>query len=535
MSKPSTTRYSETLLPFAEGSSQAKEPPFPLRVSDIIIPALILLNLAITITLSATLNIWIDEAFTLLTTSRDIPYAIKHSIEFELQPPAYFVLLNIWRNINSSPFFSRLFSSLCIALSVIIVKKLSEQFFKSIHPGWLVFCFALNPFIIWAGMEIRYYAFVILLSSLLLLYFYDAYLIEHPKRLKPHLLYIGISILSLYTQYLLGFLLLANFFVLVFSKRRLPLFRYLCSMLIVGLLFVPMVLIVTHQVTSVMSIPNVDTVYSSLLYLKVIYWRICEYILPAGNLQWLLVIQKWAFRVGLLAVALLFLRKYKQIINSNSVAIWIILAILACSLFGFIKSFGPDLLELRHTGLIFIPALFIPFTVIAPLNNKKLRIFWLLIISFFYFSFYIQNIYISVLYANFQPIAKTGDWERVAEYIKSVEQKDQPILVFRAEFILPFTYYYKGINQAVPIPDNPDLVHFNLPSQVLKNEEDVARHLPQGTAAPRRFWVITVHTAPFRGIDFHPEILESFIAHGTVVDSKAFFGSKVRLVELPLD
>ncbi|HEV7180287.1 MAG TPA: hypothetical protein VGN11_10450, partial [Candidatus Baltobacteraceae bacterium] len=63
--------------------------------------------------LAYVLNIWQDEAYTLQTTSRGIVYAFHQAVAFEQSAPLYFLALTLWRHINDSVFFLRLFSVLC--------------------------------------------------------------------------------------------------------------------------------------------------------------------------------------------------------------------------------------------------------------------------------------------------------------------------------------------------------------------------------------------------------------------------------------
>ena len=63
-------------------------------ISENIITILILLNLGITIPLAIKLNIYIDEAHSLITTSKTISFSIDRALNFEVQAPLYFIILN---------------------------------------------------------------------------------------------------------------------------------------------------------------------------------------------------------------------------------------------------------------------------------------------------------------------------------------------------------------------------------------------------------------------------------------------------------
>ena len=88
-----------------------------------------------------------------------------------------------------------------------------REFVFSIHAQLFPRITTLN-----AALEIRVYALVILISSLLLLFLYNGYLTDLPNK-NAKIWYIIFSILGLYTQYYIGFLLVANAFVLLIMKR----------------------------------------------------------------------------------------------------------------------------------------------------------------------------------------------------------------------------------------------------------------------------------------------------------------------------
>ena len=71
---------------------------------------LIVLHLAVVLPLAYSLNIWADEGSTLYTTQHGVFAAFQHAAADERQAPFYFWVLSIWRTLNSSIFFARLFS-----------------------------------------------------------------------------------------------------------------------------------------------------------------------------------------------------------------------------------------------------------------------------------------------------------------------------------------------------------------------------------------------------------------------------------------
>ena len=121
--------------------------------------------------------------------SRYDRYAVRQSVHFEFQPPLYFVLLTIWRKVCETAFFSRLFSVFLISSFLIVISNISRRLIPDISPAFTTLIFALNPFVIWAAVEARVYALALLLSSLLVLFFVDGFLVGKPKKLlqfSPH-------------------------------------------------------------------------------------------------------------------------------------------------------------------------------------------------------------------------------------------------------------------------------------------------------------------------------------------------------------
>ncbi|MGA8098444.1 MAG: glycosyltransferase family 39 protein, partial [Candidatus Cybelea sp.] len=176
-------------------------------------------NLAVTLPLAYILNLWQDEAYTLQTTGHGLAYAFHQALAFEQNAPLYFVFLAALRHLGTSIFFLRLPSVLCIAVAVALVPELARRYIPAIDAGLVTLVAAWNPFVIWAAVEMRVYALIIVLSALLLLTFFDAFLVRTPSKASAFA-YAVCCILALYTQYYLGFLIAAQALTLVLVHRR---------------------------------------------------------------------------------------------------------------------------------------------------------------------------------------------------------------------------------------------------------------------------------------------------------------------------
>lgn len=63
-----------------------------------------ILQLLLTLPLAARLNLWLDEAYSLHTTGGGTLRALDEAIRHELQAPLYFIVLQLWRELDHSLF-----------------------------------------------------------------------------------------------------------------------------------------------------------------------------------------------------------------------------------------------------------------------------------------------------------------------------------------------------------------------------------------------------------------------------------------------
>ena len=487
---------------------------------------LLLINLAVTVFLSSYLNIWLDEAYSLNTTSKDLFYAIHQSLYFEFQPPLYFAVLTLWRDLNPSIFFARLFSVLSISMSIYLIPGLSRRYLPKVKPVWLTAVFALNPFTVWAAVEIRPYAFIILLSALLLIFFYDAYL--SPKKTKfARWAYIALALIGLYTQYYIGFLLAANAGVLVVNKRWSDFRKYLIDMIIpaASLSFI---------IPQIMWQVNLNSGYNGtkenfIQGLRFIYRRAEEYIIPfndyiSGETN------HWIFRAGVVGFFIYTLiplvRNKFNALKKNKIYVWpvvLILSLIFSELLGFVGSY---FLREKHTAVLFIPILIFFLSLISLNKNKKFIIAWVLfLIGFYSFALIMQ----------YKNLAKPGDFIRVSNYIMDNESNNQPILIFRREMAIPLEYYYKGINNIVPIPKKYNFegtYNYKESEWALKSEKEVANVISKIKNSPATFWLLTNQQYPIYGHSVNSKYLEDYVRKDfSVIKEKKFFGINLRLIK----
>lgn len=483
----------------------------------LVVPALILLHLALTLFLAFRLNIWVDEAFSLHTSERGIGYALRQALHFELQAPLYFVLLSVWRKLDSSIFFARLLSVATVALSLKVIASLSRRLWKDVHPGWIVAVVAFNPVTIGIAVDVRLYAPVLLLSALLLLTFYDGYLAQTTSR-RAQIYHVLIAVAALYTQYYTGFLLAGSACALLVLKQWRPLRQYLVGMGFVAVCFTPMLPFIRYQMSAhTAPIHNVESWFEVFKFMT---WRMKDYLLA---LAWdvTLEVRSWVLRLCYVATLFIIFKKRRSL-NPEAIAIWTITIVVAFCFLLTARFSGEALLQIRHTVVLFFPINIAAFSIAVLPNKKRLILCWTVIVLVFS---------LTALYRHYRPMAKSGDWQRVAEYLMTREEPEQTILVFHAGAALPLAHYYDGRNSLVPVPRENTFDRFDFSDYVLRDESEIIQALERTPGGHESIWLVTDEDCGYADLSYHCEILEGYVnKYYTVEESGNFQNSTVRLL-----
>lgn len=469
-----------------------------------------LLSLSLSLTLAWLLDIRFDEAFTLNTTSQGVVYAYYQAIKFEQQAPFYFVVLSLWRNIDSSILFARLFSVLCLPLTVWISAEVAKRYVKNVNPIMVAAIVALHQQVVWSSLDIRLYSFMVLLSGLLFLFFYDGYLAEKPNT-RSRILYIIVAIISLYTQYYLGFQLVAGAAALLAIREWRPLRRYIVDLAIVGIFFLPMLLVLKAQVSAVG-----DRTFdppSMFLLFKGIYQQIVSLFL---SVNWIEAesLKRWFVRAIIGIIAILFYRKIEAERKREDLALAAFAIVLIAIFLVTYRFLGDEGLQQRHMSSLILPMVLIPISALSYLNSKRVIYGWLLLVV---------ALNIGSLFDVYTPMAKPGDFRRVAQYVTASEAPNQPVLVFHSDAKLALAYYYKGQNKLVALPQENDFDDWNPRNNVLKDEAqvlDVINKLPNG---PQRFWLVSDGWCAQGSLSYNCDLLEDVVTKYFEVESTKEF------------
>jgi hypothetical protein len=485
----------------------------------IVVGLCVLFHLSIVIPLAALLPIWIDEAYTLNTTGSSLSYALHQALHFELQAPLYFLVVAIWRKICAGIFFARLFSVLCTCIALVIIGAVCRRILPSIHAGWVVITAALNPFLIGAAVDIRLYAFVILLSSLLTLFFWDGFF--EARRPRPaQAAYCICAVLALYTQYYMGFLLAAYGLSLLPLQRRQGLRDYVIVMVMVAVLFMPMMLFLPYQMGQ-HPMPTREAVD---------LWRgtgsilrtLSEFTLPLTRLA---PIHEVLLRGGAVALLFVILSVNVRRVRSVHMTVWISMVALAVCLFAVLFLVGRDLMRPRHTSVIWPLVILSVYAVISLLPTQRLRLMlagWTLLVVCGS---------VAKLVETYSLPTKPWDAKRLAAFVEQYEHPGEPILLFTSELALPFSYYYHGCNPLLPLPKPASLITYDLTQFILNDESEIECALDRVPGQHRKVWLLWNHLPAYMGVQYNGKVLENYIGKNYEVEiEQSFNKSSARLL-----
>lgn len=464
------------------------------------------------------MDIRFDEAFTLETTSRGLLHAIRQAIEFEQQAPLYFALLSLWRRIDLSIPFARLFSLVFYPVSIWLAAEAAKRYLKNVDPLMIAAAFAVHQLVFWATLDIRLYSMITAISAGMLVLFHDGYFRDEARR-PARVALLGLAVIALYTQYYLGFQLVAFAVALAVCGKWRPLRDYVIRMSAAGLIFSPMAFVVFRQAGIVSG--HTDFEFTAYELLRELYGRIIvlffsiEWVRP----EWM---KAWLGRFVLAAFGILFVLKIVRQNAEQDRALGVFVSVQAALFAAAMLIVGVQPLQARHMIGLVLPMLLIQFSALSVLRGRKPLIAWLAIL---------MAVNAVHLYKEHGSLSKPGDFRRMAEYVMQKESPGQPVMVMHADGILPFRHYYGGKNQVDALPQQNELTSWDPRSNVFRDEGQITAAFgrwPNST----EFWLVSDGWCGHGTLDFNCGLLESFVKENFVTISEEKFNgwSSVRLI-----
>lgn len=461
------------------------------------------------------LNVWQDETYSLRTTSGDFARAWHSALVFEGLPPFYPLLLEAWRTLDRSVAFARSLSLLFAVATLWCGWLFAKRALPHVPPLALAFALALNPFLIYAALDIRLYALALLLSALLLLTFFDGFFAERPSTWAR----IGhgvAAVVAMYTQYFLGALLLGCFIALLTARRPRAAVAYAILGTLVALASLPIVTFLPEQLSTFRTTSGTAH-YSGL---SVIVTAL-TFALPHEWLStWTKDARNAIYWLGWLAAAgtLLAARpRLTPVLGALATIAGVVLAFFLTVPLALHQT----LVVPRHLAVLLVPVVALVFGILDGLRVRRGRALAV------YLSVY--AVYAALAFAaTYAGDAKAGDFKHVAAYIEASSKPGQTIYVFDQEMTTPLGYYYHGPNRVVGLPTPQRFDRFDARLFTFRSAGEV--HAKLASVRPgATIWLYEADLCGDRTDPFGCRYLERVVREDyAVVRERTFFKARLR-------
>lgn len=498
------------------------------KISKIFIAALAAVHLSIVIPIVLQVNIWADEASTLFTTEHGLRYALETAAANEHQAPLYFWILSVWRTIDGSIFWAHIFSILCSVAAIPLFASLASRLFERRTALLAATFFTFHPYLIWASLEIRVYSLVILISIGLMRLFAGTFDNESDSRFR-YIFFGVLSVIALYTNYYLGFLLLAFAVSLAATGRWRQLVRYLIIMCAAAAAFAPLVLTVIAQFSA--NAGGIATDRSLTEGLRNLWHHFVTFALPVELFPndpeaAILAIRAWIVRLAVIGTAI-FTFVHRQRLSRRTLRYFSIAGTLLLCLLAAYFALGTIYVEIRHMAVAYVPLIVAIASLIDDIGTGEKGIIaritppaaMLLIVASF----------LSGLVTLYPNNTKRGDWARVAEFISQNDERARPIIIFPVYDALALPYYYKGNDPILPAERFFDFGFEGTGSSNETGEHETGYVISQFPADADEVWLVTSDKCSETSAC---SLLDNFVeANYTVITEQVLYKEKVQLLK----
>jgi uncharacterized membrane protein len=456
---------------------------------------------------------WTDEEYTLATTAHGPLYAYGHALTYELQAPLYFVLEALWRELDpSSVLWARLPSIACNAGLFFTTALIARRLGPERNAIWFALLATLNPFVVFAGFEIRLYAFALLLASIMWLLFDSGFAGGRDPRAR--VAFVIVTVAAIYVQYFLAFALAGFFCALVVrgDRRVLGSFVACCAPIVLAAL--PLALFAHDQVGGYeTSEPPLGT----LLRHAVLHpWL--DFLFPFDS-TW--GVRHGVHRAYLVLVALAFATVLAARPRFTRAELsWVACAAtVECVYLALIIALRLPLND-RHYVALYVPLAAAAYAVACAVLRGKHPAYGL--------AFGLCAVLSAgALTTQYRALALPGDWRRVGSYLTSVVPPDDAIVLYTADNLAALRRQYHGRAPIVAFPVTPPEDAYDVDVFVVHSEAQAAAALEALARYPRLWFVSNVPCYSFDE-SYGCVYVQSAIARSfTIVARRDFYGSSV--------
>ena len=417
---------------------------------------------------------WTDEEYTLATTAHGLVYAWHRAIDYELQAPLYFAFVAAWRLINPSVWFARLFSILVAvgfyAACLRIGRRIAPQ--RDSLPFALLV--SLNPFVVYAALEIRVYALGLLLSALVWLTFDGGF--ARDTRWSWRVAFVVLAASAMYVQYFIGFLVVGLVVGLVIFRGLRKSLPAIFACAAIGIAILPLLGFLRSQVGGS---GTTDESMASLVW-ATIDRPIVEFAAPLSeswHLPYLNGIHEGIFLAIVVAIAAVRPRLDRFVIGTV-----VTMLVVDASYVASVYAFRLELVE-RHFIALFIAVACAGYAVIDATLARNRSIGIASVVTYTVFA-------AVTLYSQDGSLAKSGDVKRIDATLQASSLPGDRIAVFPADALPAYARYYRGTTPLIPFPTPVPDGRYDLGTIEVKSEADASKALGRLTSLHHVWFVM---------------------------------------------
>ncbi|KAF0236772.1 MAG: hypothetical protein FD181_2461 [Prolixibacteraceae bacterium] len=451
------------------------------------------------------LDLSYDEPYSLHTSANNLTEVVLLSYQFEFQPPAYFVILSLWRTINEGIIYARLLSLIFTFLSAFYIFKITRLIFDKIYTRWFIVLFLLNPFTVYASVEIRLYSMLIFLT---ILAFYLFYLIYFFERNNLKIVFVIISTIGVYTQYFFVFLIISFAVILLYTKKWRYLFNYILLSFIIALLFIPNLIFLTEQFAvyhdSLMNYTFFDRV-KSVIMSSMEFFSIATG-LHAGR------IGRWIIRITFISFYVLTFWKFyikNKITESQdfrNLRYILLQTIFLSVIFIAAFSFTDLVFAIRYVTILF--PFHILLLVIFGIYSPKIRDFIYLIFA----AFLLMNVATTFK----TPYKKSYDFRSIANYAQKNQLENEPVLFLNNDLMLGLKHIYENDESFISLPEFQ--YNHNLYTNYVKDTTELNELITKIKSGSPSFLLITgTDLGYLRNKDLTNEMIDNYLKNNFTI------------------
>ena len=358
----------------------------------------------------------------------------------------------------------------------------------------------------------RLYALGLCLSIVQFDWFCRGYLDE---RKTGRWVYFIIATLSLYVNILLGLTLAAQNATLIFMQRWKEARQHFCSLVVVGVLFLPMFLL------QLQNLQKKDTPAGEQSVLKAISFVIgsdAYHLGPVPRIDATLAFRAVLTITFVASFVWLVARNWRDV-SVLQTTVWSYCLAITCLLIVFVIV-AKLLPNPRYTFPLLLATLVAWGKVTEFIRRESVvGVVWSLTLAMCFWT----------LADTYRPLCKSGDWIRVKNFLQSHEEKNQPIVVFISEVDTILRNYYRGPNSIVPVPGPQRMDRFLYADFDIASAEAVRELLHPVLQNCNECWLVTydggILISPHQ---YHREFLDKYLQENFDAEVRTeFFDSSV--------